>query len=151
MCQVTCLVGFFLAYSLIELEGRSSWSTNIKSEIDEKHQQLTNSKETNVHDLEPADGDWGLVGRFCSGVLHLRGVQGSCWLCDCWGWGGQEEGFSLKCKEFGFNSVTNLKRCCCRRRALSWVWSLLDRVSGPWLAFFAGKTPCKIKFTYDAV
>ena len=50
-----------------------------------KHQQLTNSKETHVHDLEPADGDWGLVGRFCSGVLHLRGVQGSCWLCNCWG------------------------------------------------------------------
>ena len=51
----------------------------------------------------------------------------------------------------GYNSAINLKRCCCRRRALSWVWSLLDQVSGPWLAFFAGKTPCKIKFTYDAV
>ena len=98
MCQVTCLVGFFLAYSLTELAGRSSWSTNIMSRVNEKHQPLTNSKETNVHDLEPADGDWGLVGRFCSGVLHLRGVQGSCWLCNCWGWGGWEEDFSLKCK-----------------------------------------------------
>ena len=80
-CQVTSLVASSLASSL----------TGSAGETFKIIQNLSHGchicQETDFHDLEPSDGNRRVARCLRPWVLHLCRLQGSCWICHCWGRG----------------------------------------------------------------